>query len=173
MKRVVPTLHPRSCANRGRLRISWEDENTLKMETDAGIQTRLFHFSGEAPTGDGPLDWQGHTRANWERGSGRVGNGIGLGTAPTAAGSDGRAMVATTTRIRPGYLRKNGVPFSDQAVVQEYFNRFSVPFDDTEWFVITTIVLDSAYLNQPWVTTSHFKREADGSQWNPTPCAAR
>ena len=157
----------------GRLLISWQDDSTLKMETDAGMQTRLFHFGGEPPAGGGPLDWQGDTRARWEGGAGRLGSGgIGLGVSRTA-GSDGRALVATTTRIRPGYLRKNGVPFSDQAVVQEYFNRFSVPFDDTEWFMVTTVVIDPVYLNQPWVTTSHFKREPDGSSWNPQPCRAR
>jgi len=157
----------------GRFHITWDDENTLRIETDAGMQTRLFHFGGEPPAGDGPLDWQGYTAARWEGGYGRVGSGgIGLGVSRTA-GADGQALVATTTRIRPGYLRKNGVPFSDQAVVQEYFNRFAVPFDDTEWFVVTTVVTDPVYLNQPWVTTSHFKREPDASKWNPQPCRAR
>lgn len=156
-----------------RLRISWDDENTLRMETDAGMQVRLFHFDGEPPAGNEPLDWQGYTSARWEGGPGRQGaGGIGLGVARTA-GLDGRALVATTTRVRPGYLRKNGVPFSENVVVQEYFNRFSVPFDDTEWFFVTTVVVDPQYLNQPWVTTSHFKREPDDSRWNPQPCRAR
>ncbi len=156
-----------------RLRISWVDENTLRMETDAGMQTRLFHFDGEPPPGDGPLDWQGFTSARWEGGAARLGaGGIGLGVTRTA-GQDGRALVATTTRVRPGYLRKNGVPFSENVVVQEYFNRFTVPFDDTEWFFVTTVVIDPEYLNQPWVTTSHFKREPDDSRWNPQPCRAR
>ena len=155
----------------GRLLLSWEDDRTLKMENRCRTQTRLFHFGGKPPAGSEPLDWQGYTTAAWEGGAGRVGNGIGLGTTRTAG--DGRALVATTTHVRPGYLRKNGVPFSDQVVVQEYFNRFSVAFDDTEWFMVTTIVIDPVYLNQPWVTTSHFKREADGSNWNPQPCRAR
>lgn len=156
-----------------RLRISWQDENTLRMETDAGMQTRVFHFDGAPPAGDEPLGWQGYTAARWEGGPGRQGaGGIGLGVARTAA-QDGRALVATTTRVRPGYLRKNGVPFSEDVVVQEYFNRFSVPFDDTEWFFVTTVVVDPQYLNQPWVTTSHFKREPDDSNWNPQPCRAR
>src|SRR5580704_14745415 len=29
----------------GRLRISWQDDSTLKIETDAGTQTRVFHFA--------------------------------------------------------------------------------------------------------------------------------
>ena len=33
----------------GRLRISWTDESTLKIETDAGTQTRTFHFGGTPP----------------------------------------------------------------------------------------------------------------------------
>jgi hypothetical protein len=156
-----------------RLRISWGDENTLRMETDAGTQTRLFHCDGTPPPGDGPREWQGYTAARWEGGPGRGGaGGIGLGVVRTAA-QDGRALVATTTRVRPGYLRKNGVPFSGNVVVQEYFNRFSVPVDDTEWFFVTTVVIDPQYLNQPWVTTSHFKREPDDSNWNPQPCRAR
>ena len=36
----------------GRLRISWQDDNTLKMELTAGTQTRLFHLGvGEVRTG--------------------------------------------------------------------------------------------------------------------------
>jgi hypothetical protein len=29
---------------------------------------------------------------------------------------------------------------------------------------------DSRYLISPFVTTTHFKRERDGSKWNPQPC---
>jgi len=29
---------------------------------------------------------------------------------------------------------------------------------------------DPRYLNQPFITTTHFKREPDGSKWSPTPC---
>ena len=31
-----------------RLRIAWQDDNTLKLETDYGIQTRLLHFATAA-----------------------------------------------------------------------------------------------------------------------------
>src|SRR5690349_7317495 len=30
----------------GRLHITWQDDNTLKIDTDSGMQTRLFHFTG-------------------------------------------------------------------------------------------------------------------------------
>ena len=39
----------------GRLRITWQDDTTLKIETDAGSQTRLLHFTrpGAAPVAAG------------------------------------------------------------------------------------------------------------------------
>jgi hypothetical protein len=110
-----------------------------------------------------------------------------LGLAPRA-GRQGRTLEVRTTRIRPGYLRKNGVPFSADAVVEEYYDVFAEPGGPSTslgtgpstslgtgqpWFVVTTIVRDPKYLNTPWVTTSHFKKEADASKWNPTPCRVR
>src|ERR1700744_1094014 len=56
----------------GRLHISWADDNPLKIETDAGTQTRLLQFSavksivGNLPPED-KRTWQGYSVANWER----------------------------------------------------------------------------------------------------------
>ena len=36
----------------GRLHITWQDANTLRIETDSGTQTRLFRFGAGAPAGD-------------------------------------------------------------------------------------------------------------------------
>src|SRR5690242_6555675 len=47
-----------------RLHITWNNDNTLKMETDAGTQTRLFRFG--KPTPPATPDWQGFSVANWE-----------------------------------------------------------------------------------------------------------
>ena len=48
-----------------RLHITWQDDNTLRIDTDAGTQTRLFHFHGsKAESGDGR--WQGTSSAQWE-----------------------------------------------------------------------------------------------------------
>jgi hypothetical protein len=154
----------------GRLRITWQDDTTLKVETDAGQQTRLFHFGGgaseEMPT------WQGYSVARWEAPPGGVaGTGIPLGLGPRA-GVQNRTLEVATTRIRPGYLRKNGVPFGATALVTEYYDMFKDP-DGTDWFVVTTIVQDPQFLSGPWVTTSHFRREPDASKWNPQPCVAR
>jgi hypothetical protein len=163
-----------------RLRISWQDDYTLKMETDAGIQTRLFQFarSGSAPAppavaSPAQRSWQGFSIARWEPAPRpAAGRGLGLGLGPRA-GNANRTLEVTTTQIRPGHLRKNGVPFSENTTVTEYYDLFQETPNGPDWFVVTTIVRDPVYLGEPWVTTSHFKKEPDGSKWSPTPCAAR
>src|SRR2546427_6180125 len=78
----------------GRVHITWDNDTTLKVEMDAGQQTRLFPF-GEAQPASGPPAWQGNSVANWEAGGGRRGG-------PPAGG----ALKVVTTGLRPGYLRK-------------------------------------------------------------------
>jgi hypothetical protein len=156
-----------------RLRISWTDDYTLNIETDAGMQTRILRFARpeNAPSASaGQRSWQGLSVARWEPPP-QGGRGLNLGLAPRA-GSQGRSLEVVTTQIRPGYLRKNGVPFSENASVTEYFDLFPEP-DGPDWFVVTTSVTDPLYLGEPWVTTSHFKKEPDGSKWNPAPCRSR
>jgi hypothetical protein len=145
----------------GRLNITWQDPNTLEIETDAGRQTRLLHF-GPAKAGGRSL--QGHSVASWESGAAGGGGG-GFGT--FGAGARGGLKVVTT-QLTPGYLRKNGVPYSESTVLTEYFDRHS-DFGE-EWLTVTAIVEDPQYLTQPFITSTHFRREPDGSKWNPTAC---
>ena len=162
----------------GRVRISWQDDLTLKLETDAGQQIRLFRFSTPgvpvAPTSVVPVaqrSWQGVSVARWEPPpASSAGRGIPLGLAPRVGA--GRSLEVVTTQIRPGYLRKNGVPFGENAVVTEYYDLFGEP-KGGDWFVVTTIVRDPQFLGEPWITTSHFKKEPDASKWSPTACQAR
>ena len=165
----------------GRLHISWQDDTTLKIETDAGQQTRLLHFAG-TPGGDS--SWQGYSQASWELagitpgGAGFGGRGGGGG----GAGAGGRggppppprggSLKVVTTRLKEGYLRKNGVPYSENAVVTEYFDRHTESNGD-EWFTVTTIVDDPKYLAQSFITSTHFKKEPDASKWYPSPCKAK
>ena len=152
----------------GRLRITWTDDSTLKVETDAGTQTRMFHFGAQPPQGAAP-SWQGYSAARWETGpTGR--GGIGLGT--RTEGAESRSLEVVTTQLRAGYLRKNGVPYSDKTSVTEYYDRFKEPNGD-EWFTVTTIVTDPVYLSIPFVTTTDFKKENDGSKFSPSACSAR
>jgi hypothetical protein len=41
------------------------------------------------------------------------------------------------------------------------------------WFVVNTIVEDPVYLQEPFVTSSNFKKQTDATGWNPRPCSAR
>jgi hypothetical protein len=154
-----------------RLRISWQDDTTLKIETDAGTQTRLFQFAapgGAAATATSVAaperTWQGTSAAQWFRQQqSRPFGGGGRGAAM------GGSLRVVTRNMRPGYLRKNGVPYSENAVVTEDFRRHDEP-DGSAWFTVTTIVEDPAYLNQPFITSTSFKREAGQAGWAPTPC---
>jgi hypothetical protein len=155
-----------------RLHISWENDQTLRVDTDAGTQTREFHFGGTPPSAAVP-SWQGYSVASWEglRPRGRV---VGVIAGQSAAGQpppEGYLKVVTT-QVRPGYLRKNGVPYGANANVEEYFDSFKEPNGDI-WLIVTTIVSDREYLDQPYITSSQFKKQADASKWNPTACAAR
>jgi hypothetical protein len=156
----------------GRLHITWADDNTLKIEADEGMQTRLLRFNAAPPANEQP-SLQGWSSARWEaplRGTAPP-EAFSIGTQPRA-GAAGRALEVTTTHLRPGYLRTNGVPFSDKVELTEYFNTFREP-NGTEWFVVTTIVRDPVYLTGPFVTTSNFKREPNGAKFRPAPCRAR
>ena len=81
------------------------------------------------------------------------------------------ALKVTTTNMLPGWLRRNGVPYSQNAQITEYFSKVTNP-QAGEWFVVTTVVDDPTYLAQQFVTSSNFKKEANDSKWSPTPCMA-
>jgi hypothetical protein len=193
-----------------RLNITWENDRTLKIDTDAGVQTRRLLF--ERPASPPAPSLQGLSIAEWERpgaggrggfggggggfGGGPGGAGAPPGPPPALAGApagDGRGgagrggpggppargggpptrggdLKVATTNLSGGWLRRNGVPYSDGATMTEYFDRFAVPGGD-EWLVVTTVVSDPKYLAQEFVTSTHFKKEADGAKkWDPTPC---
>ena len=156
-----------------RLHITWVDDNTLRVDTDSGTQTRLFHFNSTAPADLQP-SWQGYSVAEWD---GLKGGGMfRLPTTTLGTGQQPRApegyLKVVTTHLRAGYLRKNGVPFSANATLEEYLDGFIEPNGDT-WLVVTSIVTDPTYLAQPFITSSQFKKEPDASKWDPTPCEAK
>jgi hypothetical protein len=142
----------------GRFRVSWENDSTLKVESDAGQQTRVFYF--DAARQPGPPSLQGHSVASWERPVGRGGAPVPVTWAP---------LKVVTRNLTGGWLRKNGVPYSADATVTEYFLFHSDP-GAGDRLTVTTIVDDPMYLLQPFITSSDFKKEADNSKWNPVPC---
>lgn len=162
-----------------RLQIAWADDRTLRVETDAGKQVRTLVFTGGGPIqvtqqlatgGDdnrpdarrqqaersenaggavqAPRSLQGSSRAEWERSNLKV----------------------ITQNLLPGYLRRNGVPYGENAVVTEYYYRYAA-FGE-EWLTVSTVVEDPQYLRLPFLTSSNFKKEADNSRWSPADCVA-
>jgi hypothetical protein len=144
----------------GRVDIRWANDNALKMDFDSGTQSRLLHFNVPAPAATMP-SWQGYSLATWEGVGGRGRGG------DSAVGH----LKVVTTKMKPGYLRKNGVPYSENAVLEEYYDHFTEP-DGTTWLVVTSIVTDPAYLTGPYATTNHFKKIPDRQGWDPTACRA-
>ena len=162
----------------GRLHIYWQDDNTLRMDTDSGTQTRLFHFD-ESPRGNEAPTWQGYSAALWggdeprDRRDGQGGpvqDAAGRLVVANAQRKDADYLKVTTTRMRPGYLQKNGVPYSGNALLEEYFDTFSDPYTRNTWLAVTTVVTDPQYLIEPLITHAHFKKLPDSSGWDPTPC---
>jgi hypothetical protein len=147
--------------NPERLHITWQDNQTLRMEVDAGTQTRLLHFGDWKSSAAAPT-WQGDSVASW---SPRA--GLAFASSPKA-----RSLKVTTTNMRLGYLRKNGVPFSASATLTEYFDAFQEPEGET-WMTVTTMVQDPVYLENPLILSAQFRKERDASRWDPTPCSTK
>jgi len=153
-----------------RLHITWVDDDTMKVETDAGEQTRLLHFYSTPPANAAP-SWQGYSVASFE---GMRPRGF---IVPVAAGAPGSRpaqegyMKVVTTDLKPGYLRKNGVPYGAKASVEEYFDSFTEA--GNTWLIVTSVVTDPEYLDGSFITSSQFKKQADATGWNPTPCSAK
>jgi hypothetical protein len=144
----------------GRLNITWQDDNTLRMDIDTGTQTRLFRFGGSKPATAAP-DWQGYSEARWrmERGGGE------------AVSKPGGSLNVVTTGMRPGYLRKNGVPYSANARITEHYN--VLQDGDVTWLIVSILVEDPQYLQQPFITSRQFMKQTNNAGWKPTPCSAR
>ncbi len=163
------------------LHITWQDDNTLKVEADYGTQTRLFHFA--PPATQGRLDYgnatffparppkleppagvepsvQGYSVAQW--------------TIMGGAGNFERGgnLKVVTTRLKPGYYWKNGMPYTGNATLTEYFRVMELP-DRSQWIRFTQIVDDAEYLTQAWIVNYAFKKLPDGSKWSPTPCSVK
>jgi len=148
----------------GRLHITWQNDTTLVVEADAGTQTRTFHFDG--PAADAPPSWQGHSSALWEP-DGASGGRRGRPVAPPKHGS----LKVVTTKLKPGYFRKNGVPYSANAVLTEYFT--TLTDEGADYLVVTNVLEDPQYLAQAYVRSVQFRKQADSKGWNPTACSAR
>jgi hypothetical protein len=152
-----------------RLRIRWDGNERLVLETDAGRQVRNFDFG--APAAPAARSLQGQSVAKWVTPPRNAG-GPGLVGAGGGAADGGGYLEVKTTNLTGGWLRRNGVPYSEDAVVTEYFARFAAPNGD-EWLIVTTLVDDPRYLTQRFIVSNHFRKEAEGGRWNPRACGAK
>jgi len=176
-----------------RLHITWASPDVLKIETDWGQQMRLFHFTpgrpygnmeqalrtGEVGTSQGPASMQGYSVAAWEQPyrynasafqRGAVpGRGGGLGQSQINVSQPGEDLAVLTTDLTPGWLRRNGVPYSSHTRLIEHYQTFEDP-TGKQWFDVTTEVIDPEYLNTPFITSADFQKEPDGSKWAPHAC---
>src|SRR5262245_8171168 len=149
----------------GRLHITWQDDSTLVVEADAGTQTRVLHF-GQATqaAASAQPSWQGYGIAQWENdgaGGGRRGRPM---TVKPVHGS----LKTVTTRMRPGYFRRNGVPYGADAVLTEFWT--TLTDEGAEYLVVTNILEDPRYLAQPYVRSVQFRKQPDNKGWHPTAC---
>ena len=135
----------------GRFHITWADDYTLKIETDAGTQTRLLRFTapGEMSLVE-PPSRQGTSIAQWERKSLRV----------------------DTSNLLPGYLQYNGVPFSSTLKMVEYFDVIREPGGEV-WLIDDSMMTDPMYLVRSHKRSTHLRKQADASGWDPQPCMVR
>ncbi len=140
-----------------RLKITWESNNVLKIETDAGMQTRLLKFN-EAQDGAGKGTWQGVSNANWNLHLQGRGGPVDSGT-----------LEVETHDMRQGYLLRNGIPYSDQTTMKEYFDIVTQE-DGTQYLILLSVVEDPIFLSAPAITSSNFQREENDSQWDPLEC---
>jgi len=133
----------------GRLHITWQDDSTLRVDTDTGTQTRIFAFR---PQSAAEPSWQGQSLAQWN--------------------VPGRSLKVVTTNLKAGYVRRNGAPYSSRAVVTEYWELHTLP-NKEEWLTVTTKVEDAAYFTRPYLTSSDFKKLPNSVGWSPTACSTK
>ncbi len=148
----------------GRLNIHWADDNTLQLDLDAGTQSREFFF-GESEAPGGQPTRQGYSVAEWESTGGSGRGGVSMTDIPL-----GGHLKVVTTNMTSGFYFKNGIPYSADAVMTEFFVPIVEP-DGGEYILVQTFVQDPTYLTQAFVRTLTFKRESDGRNWNATPCS--
>lgn len=151
-----------------RVRINWVGNDVLKIETDAGQQTRELIFD-RAPAANTSPTLQGFSKAQWQLPPvvrGQVAGGAQITNDSRARGG---SLTVVTTNHTGGWVRKNGVPYSANAIVTEHYDRFKTP-DGQEWFTVLTIVDDPANFREPFLTSSHFRRESDSANWHPKAC---
>lgn len=151
----------------GRLRIAWKDEQTLQVEMDAGMQTRLLHFKPDTASDTTHRSWQGYSAAQW------IPHKVVPMLArpgPSLESTQFGSLKIITDKLLPGLIRKNGLPYSDQASLTEFWKVYQDPVTQIHYLIVTAALRDPQYLTREYYYTATFQKESNGSKWNPTPC---
>jgi hypothetical protein len=91
------------------------------------LQQRTIYMDGRPhPPAIAQHSWQGFSTGEWE----------------------GDMLKVTTTHLKEGWVRRNGLPRSDKAVLTEYFIR------NDNYLTLVTAIDDPVYLTEPLVRTS-------------------
>jgi hypothetical protein len=155
------------------LKVDWLDGETLRVHTDAGNQIRLLHFGAGSELQAESATRQGTSEAQW-----LLYEAPDPGAGPNAPpqGTNGPRygqLKVVTTGMLPGLLRKNGVPYSQQAEVTEYWESHIDPQDQERSLVVSAILDDPVYLVEPYVFMAIFKKLSDDTSWSEAPCSLR
>jgi hypothetical protein len=106
------------------------------------LPRRTLYMDGRAhPSPNAQHSWQGFSTGEWE----------------------GDMLKVTTTHLKEGWVRRNGVPRSDKATLVEYFIRHG------EYLTLVTVVKDPVYLTEAFVRTSNWVLDP-GFQLSPFSC---
>ena len=123
-----------------RLRI-WEEKDpetqqviAIKNYISTYEQTRTIWMDGRPhPSAYAPHTFMGFSTGVWE----------------------GDTLTVTTTHLKQGWLRRNGVPESDQTTVVEHFIRHG------QYFTHIAIITDPVYLAEPMIRSTDFQYVVD------------
>ena len=106
------------------------------------LPQRTIYMDGRPrPSAYAQHTWQGFSTGEWE----------------------GDMLKVTTTHLKEGWLRRNGVPRSERATLVEYFIRHG------EYLTLVTVVKDPVYLTEAFVRTSNWVADP-GFQLSPFSC---
>jgi hypothetical protein len=144
--------HPADYSPRGpaNLRI-WKEIDTATQQ----VVAYHTHISWQAPERTIYMDgrphppayaahtWQGFSTGKWE----------------------GNILTVTTTHLKAGWIRRNGIPRSDQATLTEHWIRHG------DYLTLVHIVDDPAYLTEPFIRTTNWVLDLN-QQMAPYPCQA-
>jgi hypothetical protein len=144
--------HPADYGPRGpaNLRISkevdTESQQLIAYHTHISWQApeRTIWMDGrEHPPDYAAHTWQGFSTGKWE----------------------GDMLTVTTTHLKTGWIRRNGIPRSDRATLTEHWIRHG------DYLTLVSIVTDPAYLTEPFIRTTNWVLDPR-QQIAPYPCEA-